>query len=107
MITYESHKGASAIAKLLPGQLVAEVTDNGHDRRFYPVSAVADETAASMIFPAISEVHQVADPQGDPTGPVSLRLQAGLHDHVSVMSPLHFVLDRDAVVITASGVFDG
>ena len=103
-MTYTQVEGAEAVAALPEGTLVAEVVDHGHDKRFYPVNAV-DGTAASMIFPHITSVSRVTDPAGGATGPVNLRLAAGLQDLVRVTSPMHFTLSPDVRLVTAEGVF--
>lgn len=105
-ITYTRHEGASAVAALPVGTLVAELDDSHRAKRFHPVNAPAGGTAASMVFPAIAEVSQLPDSEGNATGPVNLRLQAGLTDLVNVMSPMAYVLDQGVSVVTASGVFD-
>ena len=105
MVTYTRVEGAEAVAGLPEGTLVAEVVDHGHEKRFYPVNAVPAGTAVSMILPHITSVSRVTDPTGGATGPVNLRLAAGLQDLVRVTSPMHFTLSTDVRLVTAEGVF--
>jgi hypothetical protein len=104
-IEYTEVRGVAAVARLPLGTLVAEVVSQHQEKRFHSVGPVDEGVAASMVYPSVAAVEQVADSEGRATGPVHLRLQAAVPDLVNVMSPMAYVCDESVRVVTASGVF--
>lgn len=104
-IEYTQVTGATDVASLPPGSLVAEVIDQHREKRFHPVNPVGEGTAASWVYPSIRAVEQVRDSEGRATGPVHLRLTPGLQDLANVMSPMVYVCDQNVRLTIASGIF--
>jgi hypothetical protein len=106
-------EGASAVAALSTGTLVAQVSDGeGRARSFIPPVAPAGGTQASAVYPSISSVKAltIADVvNGSPVtqyGPVTLVLKPASGDTANVSMPgLYFTLDQDVAVTTVSGTY--
>jgi hypothetical protein len=104
-------EGATAVAALSVGTLVAQLSDGeGRARSFIPPVAPQSGTAATAVYPAIVSVSAVSYDDGtgvnDPhVGPVKLVLKPGTADTVNVGSPLVFTLDQNAAVTTVSGTY--
>lgn len=102
--------GATAVAALSPGTLVAFYLDGEErGRTFTPVTQFAEAPtggdAASKWFPAVVSASQVLDSTGAATGPVKLSLSPGTSDVVNASSVLNLLLDQDVIVGTVSGTF--
>ena len=85
-IEYTQVTGATDVASLPPGSLVAEVIDQHREKRFHPVNPVGEGTAASWcIRPSAPFAGSRQRRARHRTG--NLRLTPGLQDLANVMSP--------------------
>jgi hypothetical protein len=118
-LSYTSNDGASAVAGLAAGTVVAAFSDgSGRSRSFAPAVAppASSGVTAASIFPQIVSVTTVTDPAGSgQVGQVVLILKAAAGatynlvfyagDLADGTSPMVFRLDGDAVVISVSGSY--